>query len=531
MIASRAWGLRCLFLAGLLALPAYPQNLKDFEKSVTEFTLPNGLHFIVVERHEAPVVSFYTYANVGAADDPRGSTGLAHMFEHMAFKGTERIGSKNWPLEKKALDAVDQAFSDFAAEKNKGRLADPAKVEQLEKAFREAVDKAGELAESNEYSRIIEENGGVGLNAATAPDSTLYFYSLPSNRAELWFYMESERFLRPVFREFYKERDVVREERRMRTDSSPVGKLVETFLAEAFVAHPYGQPAVGWPSDVESLGVPEARQFFKTYYVPSNLTIAIVGDINPQQIRSLASTYFGRLERRPLPPAVHTAEPPQEGTRRVAVESQAQPVVILGYKKPSEYDKDRAVFDVISSVLSGGRTGWFYKELVRDTQISLDAGGFPHFPGDKFPGLFIFYSFPTSGHTIEENEKGMRQLIEKIKTDKVDAETLNMVKTKNRAELIRKLENNSDLAGEMASNYAEFGDWRQLFYSLDEINKVTAEDVQRVAKQYFNPENLTVAFLEAPPKPKPEDSPQPGAKLESQPAGSPGTTAQPGAQP
>ncbi len=511
MFPSRALGLRCLFLAGLLVLPARPQNLKEFEKSVTEFTLPNGLHFIAVERHEAPVVSFYTYANVGSVDDPKGATGLAHMFEHMAFKGTERIGSKNWPAEKKALDAVDQAFSDLMAEKNKGRLADKAKVEQLEKAFQGAVEKAGELAQSNDYSRIIEENGGVGMNAATGPDSTVYFYSLPSNRAELWFYMESERFLHPVFREFYKERDVVREERRMRTDSNPVGKLVETFLGQAFIAHPYRQPPVGWPSDLEYLNVAEAKQFFETYYVPNNLTIAIVGDIDPQQIRRLAASYFGRLERRPLPPAIHTVEPPQEGTRRVEVESPAQPVVILGYKKPSEYDPDRAVFDVISSVLSGGRTGWLYKELVRDRQISLDAGGFPHFPGDKYPGLFVFYSFPTSGHTVEENEKAMYGLIEKIKTEKVDTDTLNMVKTKNRAELIRKLESNADLAGELASYYANFGDWRQLFYALDEINKVTAEDVQRVAKKYFRPESLTVAYLVAPPQnPNPRNGQQSG---------------------
>ncbi len=484
----------------VLAVAGRAQDLKEFEKSVTEFTLANGLHFMFVERHEAPVVSFHTYANVGSVDDPKGSTGMAHMFEHMAFKGTDRIGTKNWPEEKKALDAVEQAFRELEAERNKGQRADKARSEQLQKTFQAAVEKAGGLAEGEEFSRIVEQNGGVGMNAGTAPDSTQYFYSLPSNRVELWFYLESERFLRPVLREFYKERDVVREERRMRTESNPVGKLVEVFLSQSFVAHPYGQPPVGWPSDVENLSAANAEKFFRTYYVPSNLTIAIVGDVKPTEIRRLAETYFGRLPKKPLPEPVHTVEPPQGGERRVEVESPAQPLVVVGYHKPSEHDPDRAVFDVISSVLSGGRTGWFYKEMVRDKQIALDAGGFPHFPGDKYPSLFLFYAFPTSGHTVAENESAMYALIEKTKTEKVDTETLNMVKTKNRAALIRKLDSNAGLAAELASNYAMFGDWRQLFRSLDEINKVTAEDVQRVAKKYFRKESRTVTYLVAPPK-------------------------------
>jgi predicted Zn-dependent peptidase len=492
--------LAVLLLAAFLAPPLRPQDLKQFEKSVTEFTLANGLHFIAVERHEAPVVSFHTYANVGSVNDPRGETGMAHMFEHMAFKGTDKVGTRNYAEEKKALEAVNKAFDALEAEKNKGIRADKAKIEQLTRTFHAAVEAAGKYAESEEFSRIIEESGGVGLNAATSPDSTVYFYSLPSNRIELWFYLESERFLHPVFRDFYKERDVVAEERRMRTDSNPVGKLIEVFLGESFIAHPYGQPAVGWPSDLENLSATEAEQFFKKHYVPANLTIAVVGDIDPRQVRELAEAYFGRLPARPLPPPEHTVEPPQEGERRVQLESPAQPVVAVGYKKPSEYDPDRAVFDVISSVLSGGRTGWFYKEMVRDKQISLDAGGFPDFPGNKYPGLFIFYSFPTTGHTVEENEKVMYALIEKLKTEKVDTETLNMVKTKNRAALIRKLDSNAGLAAELAAYYAQFGDWRQLFYSLDEINKVTADDVQRVAKKYFKKEARTVAYLVAPPK-------------------------------
>jgi predicted Zn-dependent peptidase len=469
------------------AAPAQSQDLKQFEKAVTEFTLANGMQFIVLERHDAPVVSFQTYANVGAVNDPRGRTGLAHMFEHMAFKGSDRLGSKNYPAEKKALEAVEEAFRRLAADK--------ARLEQLQKAFQAAVEKAGELAQSSDFTRVIEESGGVGLNAGTSADATLYFLNLPSNRIELWFYMESERFLRPVFREFYKERDVVREERRMRTESSPMGKLVEAFLSTAFRAHPYGQPAVGWASDIESLSIEEAQEFFKTYYTPANLTIAIAGDVDPGRVRQLAETYLGRLPKGAAPPVVHTVEPEQEGERRVEVESPSQPIVLVGYKKPSDQDPDRAVFDVISSVLSGGRTGWFYKELVRDKQLALDAGGFPDFPGSKYPGLFIFYAVPTSGHTVAENEAAMYALIEKMKTEKVDAETLTMVKTKNRASLIRRLDSNAGLAGELAANHVAYGNWRQMFYSLDEINKVTAEDVQRVAKKYFLKRNRTVAYL------------------------------------
>ncbi len=494
--------LRLAAVLALLALarPARPQDVREFEKSVTEFTLPNGLHFLVLERRAAPVVSFHTYANVGAVNDPRGSTGLAHMFEHMAFKGSDRIGSKNFAAEKKALAEVEDALRKLRQEKRRGTQADKAKLEALEKAFQAAAEKAGELAQSDEFSRVIEENGGVGLNAGTSPDSTTYYYSLPSNRLELWFYLESERFVRPVLREFYKERDVVREERRMRSESSPLGKLVEAFLAAAFPAHPYGQPGVGWSSDIENLSVEQAEQFFRTYYVPGNLTIAVAGDVEAKRVRQLAETYFGRLPARPLPPPVETADPPQEGERRVEIESAAQPILVVGYKKPSQQDPDRAVFDVISSVLSGGRTGWFYKEMVRDKQLALDAGGFPDFPGDKYPGLFLFYAFPNTGRTVAENEAAMYALIEKIKTEKVDDQTLNMVKTKNRAGLISRLDSNSGMAAELAANHAAFGNWRQLFYSLDEINKVTGEDVGRVARKYFTKNKRTVAYLTAPPK-------------------------------
>src|SRR5580765_7540382 len=310
-----------LLLPGLLAA----QSLQDFEKKVTQFTLGNGLTFLVVERHDAPVVSFHTYVNAGAVDDPTGRTGLAHMFEHMAFKGTPTIGSKNWLAEKKALDAIELAYDRLDAERNKAFRADAKKIEALEAELKAAIEKADSYVESNEYDRIVESNGGVGMNAGTSEDQTTYFYSFPSNRIELWFLLESERFLHPVFREFYKERDVVREERRMRIESSPQGQLIEALSSSAFEAHPYKNTAAGWASDIENLRATDAEAFYKRYYGPSNLTIGIAGDVNPTDAKRLATKYFGRIPARPTPPVVDTVEPPQSGEKRVGVASPAQP--------------------------------------------------------------------------------------------------------------------------------------------------------------------------------------------------------------
>src|SRR5579872_7446628 len=484
-------------LAPALLLRA--QDLKEFEKKVTEFTLANGLHFIVAERHEAPVVSFHTYVNAGSVDDPSGETGIAHMFEHMAFKGTETIGTTNWPEEKKALAAIEGAYDRLEAESNKGPKGDPKKIKSLEMEVQAAIERAQTFVIPNEYPRIIEENGGAGLNASTAYDSTEYFYSLPANRIELWFLLESQRFLQPVFREFYKERDVVAEERRMRVESSPQGKLIEALSAAAFEAHPYRRPPAGWASDIQSLRVGDAEHFYKTYYVPANITMAIVGDVDPKHARALADKYFARLSRAPLPPLIHTVEPPQDGPRQVQVESPAQPFEVIAYKRPDQNDKDDPVFDVVSSVLAGGRTGIIYKEMVRDKQIALAAGAEADLPGSKYPNLFVFYAFPTLGHTIPENEKTLDEIIERFKGEKVEADALARVKTKTRASLIRRLDSNSDLAQLLTEYYVAYGDWRKLFTSLDDIDKVTADDVQRVARKYFVNNSRTVAFDFQPP--------------------------------
>jgi predicted Zn-dependent peptidase len=479
--------------AALLALPLGAQNLQEFEKNVTEFTLQNGLHFIVLERHAAPVASFHTYVNAGSVDDPKGRTGVAHMFEHMAFKGTPEIGSTNPAAERLALNAVEKAYDELEAEKRKGPRADEAKVKALNEALDKAIEKANSYVVPNLYPRIIEENGGVGMNASTSSDSTNYFYNFPSNRVELWFYLESARFLNPMFREFYKERSVVREERRMRIESDPQGKLIEQLLGVSLIAHPYRVPGVGWATDIENLRVSDARAFYEKYYTPSNITIAIAGDVSPAKIKQLAETYFGRLPKKPQPEPVITEEPPQEGGRRVLVESPSQPMELIAYHRPDQNDKDDAVFDVIDGVLSAGRTSILYKTLVRDKQLSLAAGAEASLPGSKYPNLFLFYLYPNQGHTLEENEKELDSVIENFKKEKVDPATLARVKTRTRAGLIRQLDNNAGLARLLASYHVNYGDWRKLFTSIEDIDKVTADDVQRVAKQYFTSENRTVA--------------------------------------
>lgn len=478
----------------LCACLVWAQSLADFEKKVTQFTLDNGLTFLVIERHQAPVVSFHTYVNAGAVDDPKGATGLAHMFEHMAFKGTPEIGSKNWNEERKALERIEAIYDRLEAERNKGFRANQETIKRLESELKDAIATADSYVEPNEYERLVESNGGVGMNAGTGEDSTQYFYSFPSNHLELWFLLESERFLRPVLREFYKERDVVREERRMRVESSPQGQLIETALATAFAAHPYHNWAGGWPSDIERFRATDAEAFFKTYYAPSNLTIAIAGDVDPAQARTLAQKYFGRLPKAPLPPIVHTVEPPQAGEKRAAVATKAQPLLLIAYKRPDQYSPDSPALEVLSEILSAGRTGIMYKDMVRDSQIALAAQTVSAYPGSKYPSLFVFFSVPSPGHTVEENEKAIEAIIEHLQKEKVDEAALNRVKTNLRAGVIRGLDNNAGLASRLASYQANYGDWRRLFTELDEYSKVTAEDVQRVARRYLIKKERTVVY-------------------------------------
>ena len=481
----------------MLASATWAQSLESFEKRVTRKVLDNGLTVLIVERPEAPVFSFFTHVNAGSAQEVPGITGLAHMFEHMAFKGTRTIGTSNWEAERKALAQVEDAFEAYNTERLKivGRYDE--RLAELEKAWREAMAAADELVITDEFSAIIDREGGVGLNAFTSNDETGYFFSMPSNRIELWAYLESERYLEPVMREFYKERDVVMEERRMRTDSNPVGKLVEQILAAAFTAHPYGQAGVGWPSDLRSFSATDAMEFYNTYYVPSNMVVTVVGDVKAAQLMPMIERYFGRLPKKPRPAELRTVEPPQTAEKLVTLRETAQPFYIEGYHKPASSHPDDAVYDVISDLMSNGRTSRLYRSLVRDRKIAAAAAGFNSFPGDKYPNLFAFYAVPIPGHTNDELRDVIRAEIERLRTEDVSDEELEMVKTRAKADLIRGLASNTGLAVQFGTAQARYGDWREVFRQVDRIEKVTKEDVRRVAAATFTALNRTVGVIES----------------------------------
>jgi predicted Zn-dependent peptidase len=475
---------------------AFGQDLASFEKRVQVRTLPNGLTVLLLIRPEAPVFSFFTVVDAGDAQDPNGKTGLAHMMEHMAFKGTNNIGTTNIAAETQALAKVEAAYADYDRENNRVVNHDDKKVEELKAVWEKAREQADQYVVKNEFGEIIERNGGVGLNASTGLDSTQYFYSLPANRLELWAYLESERFLHPVMREFYKERDVVMEERRMRNDSSPTGRLVDQFLSVAYDGSPYHRPGIGYVSDLRHFSATDAADFFKTYYVPSNMVVAVVGDLDVEKTFAIVDKYFGRIPSGPKPEEYITAQTKQTSERTLELHDPSQPFYIEGYQKPNYRDKDDVVYSVISSVMSEGRTSRLYRSLVRDKRIAVEAAGFAGFPGDKYRNLYAFYAVPAQGHSATEMGDAIHQVIDKLKTDGVSPDELKMVKTRSKAALLRSLANNQGLAINLAENQQKYADWRELFRRIDKIDAVTNEDVKRVANEVFVDTNRTVGILE-----------------------------------
>jgi len=489
------------FLASFLLITACgaAQDVASFEKRITVKKLPNGLTLIICERPEAPVFSFFTMVDAGSAQDPMRETGLAHMFEHMAFKGTDTIGTTDYAAEKPALEKIETAYAAYIAERDKTVGRDDERLKQLEKAWKDAISEADKYVVPNQFGKIIEQSGGQDLNALTDYDETAYHYSLPSNRLELWAYLESDRFLHPVLREFYKERNVVIEERRLRTDSNPIGRLLEQFNAAAFEAHPYHRPTVGWMADLNYFSATDAKKFFDHYYVPANMVVAVAGDIKAAEVMPILEKYFGRLPDSQKPDETTTTEPPQNSERKVVLKEKTQPLYLEGYHRPDYRTKDDAVYDAITDLMSEGRTSRLYRALVRDKKIASFSAGFSGLPGTKYPHLFAFYAFPLPGHTPQEVADAIHAEIERLKKEDISDDELKMIKTRSKANLIRGLADNEGLATQLATYQTRYGDWRELFRSVDRIDQVTKADIRRVANETFTDTNRTIGVIETAP--------------------------------
>jgi predicted Zn-dependent peptidase len=491
------------FLAVLVAISGFAaaQDLAAFEKRITVKKMDNGLTVIICERPEAPVFSFSTHVDAGSVQDPMGKTGLAHMFEHMAFKGTDKIGTTDYDAEKVALDKVEKAYAAYLQERDQSVGRNQPKLKDLEKAWQDAIAEAQKYVKPNQFPQILESNGAEGLNASTSEDQTEYHYSLTENRLELWAYLESERFMHPVMREFYKERNVVIEERRMRTDSNPIGRLLEQFTTAAFQAHPYHRPTIGWMADLNSFSATDAQKFFDEYYIPSNMVVAVVGDVKVATAMPIIERYFGRLPSRERPDERTTTEPPQNAERRVVLEDRAQPLYLEGYHRPDYRDKDDNVYDAIADLMSEGRTSRLYRALVRDKKIASFSAGFTGLPGVKYPHLFAYYAVPLPGHTPAEMAEAIHGEIDRLKKEDISDEELKMIRTRAKANLLRGLDDNQGLASELALYQARYGDWRELFHQVENLDKVSKADIRRVANQTFVPTNRTVGIIEtvAPP--------------------------------
>jgi predicted Zn-dependent peptidase len=496
VIGLRFGTLLCL---GALLLPA--QELRDYEKKVTEFTLANGLHFILLERRQVPVVSFHTYVNAGSAQDPAGGTGLASLLARLAFDGTETIGTKNWPAEKKAMEDTDAAYDRLEEERDKGSRASAATLSALQAGVSLALTSAFQQQNPDEFPRAIQENGGVGVNSHATPDSIETSYSLPSNRIELWFVLESQRLAHPVLRDFFRERQKMAADISGAVESRTAAKLQQALLATAFAELPYRNPPLGWPSDVGTLRPADAKAFLDTYCGPGNTVISIVGDVDPANAQRLAERYFGPIPARARPPAMRTQELPQLGPKTVVLWGDTQPLLMIGYKRPPETHRDDAALDLIAFILGDSRTGWMHKELVEEKQIAQGVEAVASFPSARYMNLFVLSVTPARDHTVEENRKAVDDLVARLQSKPIDAETLARVKNVLRGRVTRILGSNQQLAALLPHFYANYGDWRRLFTVAPEYDKLTAEALQRVALQYLIPSERTVAYITSPPQP------------------------------
>ena len=475
------------------------------EVVVEEVTLDNGMTVLLLPRPGDPNVAAGWVAKVGSVYERPGITGVAHLFEHMMFKGTATIGTRNIEQDLQLIAELDELKAQIGVEEatlleshRLGQIDGPsdpalrsARHQELTEQFDALLSEQSQLLIKEDFSRLYSGQGASGMNAMTSYDFTLYFVNVPANKLELWFWMESDRLLNPVFREFYSEREVVHEERRLRTDSTPTGKFQEQFDALFWQSSPYSWPVVGWPSDLEGITREEALTFFDLYYAPNNLTAALVGDFDPSEAKVLAERYFGRI-RRGLrsAPQPRTREMPQLGEKRMIAHADTNPQVSIRYHSVPDGHIDEPALVVLGQMLNG-RTGRLYKALVEDQEVATSASGGQ--AGFKFEGMFELNGVAKEGRTPEDVEAALYAELERLKTELVEERELQKVKNQNAASTFRELRANFMLMYRLLMRDANRG-WETINSDPPLYEAVTAGDIRRVANTYFEPENRAVAI-------------------------------------
>ncbi len=348
----------------------------------------------------------------------------------------------------------------------------------------------------DEFDNILKQNGGVGLNAFTGKDLTVYLVSLPSNRIELWAYLESSRFSDPVFREFYKERNVIMEERRMGVENRPIGKLIEELMAIAFKDHPYHVNGIGPMSNLENITRADMSAYFKTNYTARNMVIGVAGDIYPDQLKKMAKKYFSELNPGRKNPPVFTKEPQQLGEKTVTIYEDSQPWLAIGYHCPSIRHEDFIKFSVLDRILTFGRSSRLNKQMVIIDKSALSIFSSAGFPGDKYPSLYFIGTLPNRGHTTDKLLETIDSEIEKIKNHSVTQEELDSAKIRVKVNEMRGIQSNFGLLLKMLGAEMKLGSWEKAFDNLQAIEKITVNDIQELVKKYLTRNNRSIARIE-----------------------------------
>ncbi len=484
-----------LSLALLLLFAPRLQAELALEQNVELFKLPNGMTFLLVPRKGAPVFTGYIRVKVGGADEKAGFTGIAHMLEHMAFKGSTSIGTRNYAAEAKVLDEIEKIGLRLA-DLTRSDQANSEEAKKLREKMKALQAKASAFIVKDEYSRTFTKNGGTEFNATTSKDLTSYFVSLPINKLKLWAYLTAEVLKNPVFREFYQERDVVMEERRMRVDDDPFGKNYESFLQTAFEKSPYRDPTIGYAKDISALTATDLKKFYQTYYVPQNMIGAVVGDINLSQTKQILLQTFGKIPAGKNPPSLSNMEPPQKQERRNVISDDARAQIMMGYHKPTLPSKDDYVFDLIGQILCEGRSSRLYKSLVEQQKIAQTVACDTGTPGARLNNLFFIYATALGKHRPEELEKAIEAQLDSFAQKPVSQNELERAKNQLISDQLFKVSSNFGLAESLTYFQAVAGDWKYLLEHSSILEKITPEEIQQVAQKYLVRSNQTVSVLE-----------------------------------